>query len=84
LRSAQAIEGTEKALLNKFKNSPETTIAALKENRRSVGDFMKDGGKAPIVDPDLVPHGASDEVLDKAGNVIGHIVNKKYVALPKE
>jgi len=84
LRSAQAIEGTEKALLNKFKNSPEATIAALKENRRSVGDFMKDGGKAPIVDPDLVPHGASDEVLDKAGNVIGHIVNKKYVALPKE
>ena len=84
LRSAQAIEGTEKELLNKFKNSPEATIAALKENRRSVGDFMRDGGKPLIPDPDLVPKGASAEVLDKDGNVTGHIVNNKYVALPKE
>lgn len=84
LRSAQAIEGTEKELLNKFKNSPEATIAALKENRRSVEDFMKDGGKPLISDPDLVPKGASAEVLDKDGNVTGHVVNNKYVALPKE
>ncbi len=84
LRSAQAIEGTEKELLNKFKNSPEATIAALKENRRSVEDFMKDGGKKLVPDPDLIPAGASHEVLDKAGNVTGHVVNNKYVALPKE
>jgi hypothetical protein len=83
-RSQQAVEAYEKDLLNRFKNSPEATIAGLKELRGSVGDFMKDGGKKPIVDPDLVPKGASAEVLDKNGNVTGHVVNNKYVALPKE
>jgi len=84
LRSAQAIEGTERELINRFKNSPEATIAALKETRRSVGDYMKDGGKSMPPDPDLVPKGASAEVLDKNGSVIGHVVNNKFVALPKE
>jgi hypothetical protein len=83
-RSQQAVEAYEKDLLNRFKNSPEATIAGLKELRGSVGDFMKDGGKKPIVDPDLVPKGASAEVLDKNGKVTGHVVNNKYVALPKE
>jgi len=55
----------------------------LKELRGSVGDFMKDGGKKPIVDPDLVPKGASAEVLDKSGNVVGHVVNNKFVKLPE-
>jgi hypothetical protein len=59
LRSAQAIEGTEKELINKFKNSVPATIAALKENRRSVGDFVKDGGKDPMPDPDIPTVGDS-------------------------
>ena len=94
LRGGKAIEDTEAKMLNHFRNSTEATIAGLQDTIDSMGTFTSaatKGAKATIEAPTkkekeaaktAAPAGATNEVL-KDGKVIGHVVDNKFVALPK-
>jgi hypothetical protein len=89
-RGQAAVEAYEKGILNKFHDTPAATISGLNEISGSVQTFIdaaKSGKKvAPTPtaanEKPAAPAGATNEVL-KDGKVIGHVVDGKYVALPK-
>jgi hypothetical protein len=89
-RGQAAVEAYEKDILNKFHDTPAATISGLNEISGSVQTFIdaaKSGKKvAPTPtaanEKPAAPAGATNEVL-KDGKVIGHVVDGKYVALPK-
>jgi hypothetical protein len=90
LRGEKAVEATEKELLNHFRNSPEATIAGMQDTINSMSTFTSaatKGAKKTIEAPKAAkaPAGATNEVFDPKEHtkVIGHVVNGKYVALPK-
>jgi hypothetical protein len=57
LRSAQAIEGTEAALLNHFKSGPEGIKGGIRQLRSSLGTFVRDAnlGTKPSASGEMTP-----------------------------
>jgi hypothetical protein len=92
VRSQQAISQTEDEILKEMKRGATGAQGGINAAKDSLLDFVKDqqlGKKARPQNPSTpkaqaTPSNASDEVYASDGKtLIGHVVNGKYVALPK-
>ncbi len=89
-RGQAAVEAYEKDILNKFRNSPDATKAALNELSGSVQTFIDDAraGKKVAPTPKTteevttgIPKDATHTYKNKDGKIVGYALGGRYHAL---